>query len=63
MDRRRDGLISLIAIFVVLARTGLAAPPAPIGIKLTWFLSNPIAILILLEGIALLPDKPRQAGS
>jgi hypothetical protein len=63
MDRRRDGLISLIATFVVLARTGLAAPPAPIGIKLTWFLSNPIAILILLEGIALLPDKHRQAGS
>ena len=56
-------LISLIATFVVLVRTGLAAPPAPMGIKLTWFLSNPIAILVLLGGVALLPDKHGRTGS
>lgn len=56
-------LISLIATIVVLVTTGLAAPPAPMGIKLTWFLSNPIAILILLGGVALLPDKHGRAGS
>lgn len=44
-------------------RTGLAAPPAPMGIKLTWFLSDPIAILNLVGGVALLPDKRGRAGS
>ena len=50
-------LISLVATFIVFARTGFADFPSPIGITLTWYFFNPIAIFLLLVGVALIPEK------
>ncbi len=52
-------LISLVATLIVFARTGFVDLPAPIGITLTWYFFNPIAIFVLLVGVALIPEKEK----
>lgn len=37
----------------------ILANPAPLGIKLIWFFFNPIAILLLLIGTAMLPESAK----
>lgn len=49
--------VSLVATIIMLIKTGLANPPAPYGVKLVWFIFNPLAILLLLIGIAMHPEE------
>lgn len=50
--------VNLIATLITFTQpeNPIIGNPAPFGIKLIWFFFNPIAILLLLAGIALLPN-------
>ncbi|HHP7244830.1 MAG TPA: hypothetical protein ACFE0H_09110 [Elainellaceae cyanobacterium] len=50
--------INLIAsiLTVMKPENPILGNPAPLGIKLIWFFFDPIAILLLLAGVALLPN-------
>ena len=53
--------INLIATLITFMKpeNPILGNPAPFGIKLIWFFFNPIAILLLLAGVALFPNSSK----